>query len=48
MRDATDALQHALDFAYAHYLVPYLPVGGYRVSRTLNATQQSRARPCPL
>ena len=40
--DATQALQRAIDFAYRHYLVVYLPIGRYLVSDTLNATQFRR------
>ena len=40
--DATVQLQHAIDYAYRHYLVVYLPIGRYLVSDTLNATQYNR------
>jgi hypothetical protein len=44
-RDATAAIQHAIDFAYASYLVVWFPAGRYAVSDTLNATQRDRDVP---
>ena len=40
--DSTEAIQRALNFGYANYLVTFFPVGRYIVSQTLNATQYSR------
>ena len=40
--DSTQALQQALDFAYSHYLITYLPPGHYRVTDTLHMRQRSK------
>jgi len=39
-RDATKALQHAIDFVRDHQMVCFFPPGTYRVSDTLTCTQQ--------
>ena len=40
--DATLALQHAVDYARAHYSICYLPPGTYSVSDTITAKQTFR------
>lgn len=42
LTDSTVAIQWAIEYAYDNYLVAYFPVGRYKVTDTINATQRNR------
>ena len=47
-KDATQALQSAIEYGRAHRLTIYVPLGRYKVSDTLNCTEHARGRLNPV